>query len=216
MAFYDRIHNTSDFVISFTKHPCFDFGVFARGYTQAANILAEHLLSQNHFSDYEAYPVVFLYRNAFELYLKHVIYQITVQSRFKGIGNVGSGLHITHRLDQLAKLVVKLARSAYPNNSGLHSVLAKVQRFAEEFTQIDPGSDSYRYPINTRGGYSTDQKQRVNLQAFSLGMADLLNDLEVLSFGVEIKTDQAMEVYKLLQSIEEMLREEPTVLDPGA
>ncbi len=70
MAFYNSISNGNNFVISFTQTPQQDFGVFAKGYTRAAFVLAEHLLEKPRFSDYEAYPVVFLYRQAFELYLK--------------------------------------------------------------------------------------------------------------------------------------------------
>ena len=51
----------------FTPNPQGDFGVFAKGYTLAANRLASLLLEAPRFSDYEAYPVVFLYRHALEL-----------------------------------------------------------------------------------------------------------------------------------------------------
>jgi len=76
VAFYDSIDNTSNFVISFTTNPRQDFGVFAKGYFQAASALTEHLLAKQRFSDYEAYPVVFLYRQSFELYLKGLLYVI--------------------------------------------------------------------------------------------------------------------------------------------
>ena len=73
MPFYE-ISDTSSFVISFTHDPKGDFGAFAKGYTLAANRLAASLLEGPRFPDYEAYPVVFLYRHALELSLKHIIY----------------------------------------------------------------------------------------------------------------------------------------------
>jgi hypothetical protein len=56
MAFYDKIKNKYNFVISFTDNPTEDFGIFAKGYFKAALQLAESLLSKQKFSDYEAYP----------------------------------------------------------------------------------------------------------------------------------------------------------------
>ena len=73
MAF-DETSDASSFVISFTSDPKGDFGAFAKGYMLAANRLVRLLLEAPRFSDYEAYPVMFLYRHALELSLKHIIY----------------------------------------------------------------------------------------------------------------------------------------------
>ena len=85
MAFYNTISDASNFVISFTSNPQQDFTIFAKGYAQAAAILATYLLEeQPRFSDYEAYPIVFLYRHAFELYLKGFCYRAILILAFKG------------------------------------------------------------------------------------------------------------------------------------
>lgn len=73
MPFYDLKNDTSNFVISWTGDAKNDFGVFAKGYISAAEQLANLLLQAPRFSDYEAYPVIFLYRHALELSLKHVV-----------------------------------------------------------------------------------------------------------------------------------------------
>jgi hypothetical protein len=75
MAFYNSVSNRNNFVISFTQTPEQDFGAFAKGYTRAASNLAEQLLEKPRFADYEAYPVVFLYRHAFELSLKGLYFK---------------------------------------------------------------------------------------------------------------------------------------------
>ena len=64
MAFYDQFSGPTNVVISFTPHPQGAFRVFAKGYTIAANRMASLLPEAPRFSDYEAYPVVFLYRHA--------------------------------------------------------------------------------------------------------------------------------------------------------
>jgi len=85
VAFYNSINDTNNFAISFSTNPQQDFGVFAVGYRQAAAILAERLLAKQRFSDYEAYPVVFLYRQSLELYLKGLLYKAAILSAFKQI-----------------------------------------------------------------------------------------------------------------------------------
>jgi hypothetical protein len=100
MAFYDQFSDSTNFVVSFTPNPKGDFGVFAKGYTRAANHLAGLLLEAQRFSDYEAYPVVFLYRQALELSLKHIIYTSVKLVAFKYLDDVHRGLQ-TRGLSQL-------------------------------------------------------------------------------------------------------------------
>ena len=71
------------FVISFSKTPKYGFCIYARGYAYAGSELSKILLSKNSFGDYEAYPVVFLYRHAFELYLKGFYYQASLIANFR-------------------------------------------------------------------------------------------------------------------------------------
>jgi hypothetical protein len=71
---FEKFSDSSNFVASFSHPPAKSLAVFARGYARAANRLSEGLLGAPKFADYDAYPVVFLYRHALELSLKHVIY----------------------------------------------------------------------------------------------------------------------------------------------
>lgn len=63
MPFYDQIRDHTNFSFSFTSSPKYDFGAFVQGYRYAANSLAKQLIEKGRFRDYEAYPVVFLYRH---------------------------------------------------------------------------------------------------------------------------------------------------------
>src|SRR6266850_7405355 len=98
MAFYDQSSDPTNFVICFMPNPKGDFGVFAEGYTLAANRLAGVLLAAPRFSDYEAYPVVFLYRHALELSLKHIIDSSVELAAFKYLDDVDRGLQNSHDL----------------------------------------------------------------------------------------------------------------------
>ena len=200
MAFYNAISNVHDFSTGFTDKPKSEFGIFAKGYHRAAATLAEQLLERGHsFRDYEAYPVVFLYRHAFELYLKHLIYAPALLCAFKFINDLSSGLCNDHRLVPLAQAVAKILKRLFPNDDELKIFLQKVLTTASEFTVIDPRSESYRYPITRGGDRSTPANQTANLQAFHSTMSHVLDGLEAVDFGLNVETDIQQELHEISQ-----------------
>ena len=205
MAFYNSINDGNNFVISFTQNPKQDFGVFAKGYTQAASVLAEQLLEKPHFSDYEAYPIVFLYRQAFELYLKSFYFKAGLLSFFKDSQNVEYQFINKHWLKPLAETFQKICKVLFPYNQALLQLADKVHRYAEEFEQIDSDSFGYRYPIDTKGNPSTKHHQVVNLLAFHNSMKELLGELEIVDFGFDIEKSQAQEIYEIIQETQNII-----------
>ncbi|MEM8544117.1 MAG: hypothetical protein AAGF66_09020, partial [Cyanobacteria bacterium P01_H01_bin.119] len=65
---------------------------------------------------------------------------------------------------------------------------------AQEFSEIDPDSYSYRYSISTKGGCSTRKGQSVNLSPFSDHMETILENLGTINFGLNLETDIAQEI----------------------
>ena len=135
--FYDQQSDLSNFVISFTRDPKGDFAVFARAYAHAADRLAAQLLEALRFSDHEAYPVIFLYRHAFELSLKHIIYAsaLLAFSMVKVLAPgyfarqdtrtpVRIGIRSLAVSMGLNVLVVLPLAFVYPGRPGLHALLA--------------------------------------------------------------------------------------------
>jgi len=204
MAFYDKINDISNFVISFSANPQQDFGVFAKGYSKAAHVLAESLLAKQRFSDYEAYPVVFLYRHSFELYLKSFYYKAVLISAFKNIQSIDNFVQ-HHKLTLLAQVFKKICRVLFPSDKSLLKIADKVNRFAADFEQIDFDSFAYRYPIDKQGNASAKHHQVVNLFAFHQAMQELLNDLEVVDFGLNLEADQAQEIYEVIQETQSII-----------
>jgi hypothetical protein len=198
MAF-DEINDTSNFVICFTPDPKGDFGVFAKGYTLAANRLAASLLGAPRFSDYEAYPVVFLYRHALELSLKHVIYRCVKLAAFRRIDETREQLKNKHDLVDLSGTACKLLLLLFPHDKALNPLNTTVAEICKEWSDIDPRSDAYRYPIDRKGGLSTKKHQVVNLRALATRMSAVLQDLETVHFGLNIETDKAQEIYEILE-----------------
>ena len=201
MAFYDQFSDPTDFVISFTPNPQEDFGVFAKGYTLAANRLAGFLLEAPRFSDYEAYPVVFLYRHALELSLKHIIYSSVKLAAFKYLDDIHHGLQNSHCLRRLARIVEDILAILFPEDESLRQAIAMVTETCHEFSDIDPRSDGYRYPIDSKGQHSTKRHQRVNLRAVVDRMSSVLEDLDTIHFGLNIETEVAQKVYEAVESL---------------
>lgn len=196
---FDDLSDMSSFVISFSNDPKGDFGAFAKGYTRAANRLAASLLEAPRFPDYEAYPVVFLYRHALELSLKHIIYGGVQLAAFRCIDAVNEQLKNNHDLVDLARTASKVLALLFPNDAVLGHLSATVATICNDWAQIDPRSDAYRYPIDTKGRPSTKRHQVVNLRSLATRMATLLEDLDAVHFGLDIETYQAQELWEILE-----------------
>jgi len=201
MAFYNSIDNPSNFVASFRDNPRNDFPIFAKGYFQAAFALVEHLLAKQRFSDYEAYPVVFLYRQSLELYLKGIRYKTAVLFAFKDINGIDFCLYNNHRLVSLAQNVDRIFRILFPNDQELSNIVAKINRVSSEFEEIDPDSQSYRYPIDKQGNASTKPHQIVNLMALHETMKELLVEMDMIDFGIDVETTKAQEIYEVFEEV---------------
>ena len=202
MPFYEG-RDLTNFIISFRASPRHDFGALGRGYALAAQRLANHLLAAQHFRDYEAYPVVFLYRHALELYLKHVIYSSARIAAFLSVDSINASLHNTHNLTHLAGIVERLLPRCFPRDPTLQNVIEGLVSTCRDFAEIDQRSDGYRYPIDSKGQASTKPKQRISLRALASHMNRLLDDLDALDLGLNVQCDNAQEVYEILQSIAE-------------
>lgn len=200
MAFYNEFDDYTNFVISFSRTPKYDFGIFAQGYRFAANSVAKELIENGQFPDYKAYPVVFLYRHALELHLKNLIYRVAKLLVFKGVEDIDNKLHNNHKLDDLSSKVNNILSKLFPDDKELHQLLKEVVLVAKEFSGIDSDSYSYRYPINTRGEHSTKSNQYVNLRSLATHMDNLLEQLESIDCGLNTETDIAQEIYEAFEN----------------
>ena len=207
MAFYDQFDDPTNIVIYSAQNPQEAFGVFAKGYTLAANRLASLLLEAPRFPVYEAYPVVFLYRHALELSLKHIIYSSVKLAAFKYLDDVDRGLQNSHDLRQLSKIVETVLALLFPDDESLRQTIAMVTETCHEFSEIDPRSDGYRYPIDSKGQRSTKRRQVVNLRSFADRMSSVLEELDIIHCGLDMETYQAEEVYEAVESL--LSSEEP-------
>ena len=124
-----------------------------------------------------AHPIVFLYRHALELYLKAIILvgsdMLTLKDQPK---MERQQLFKTHNMDKLRQEVERVF-AVYGwgwdlGNSNLGSVVY-LRKVIGEFQKIDPGSYSFRYPVDTQGKASLEEDFRFNVFEF----ASILDDL---------------------------------------
>jgi hypothetical protein len=200
MAFYDEIGD-KNFVISFTQDPRDDFGAFAEGYSHAASTLAESLLSKTGFPDSDAYPVVFLYRHSLELYLKNIIYKAALVMAFMDMARIDTALYTNHNLTVLSETATKILQTLLPQDASLRQFAKETMKISSEFSDIDAGSYSYRYPVDTKGRPSTRPNQVVSLGALHRTMSDFLEKMDTLDFGLQVATNQAQEIYEILNAL---------------
>jgi len=137
MAFYDEASGIGNFVISFTRDPRNDFGVFAEGYTRAASELAKDILSRTRFPDFDAYPVVFLYRHSLELYLKNIVYKAALLMAFKHMDDIDAKLYNTHNLTELSEKAAAILQRLFPDDASLWQFSEEIVKISSEFSDID-------------------------------------------------------------------------------
>lgn len=200
MSFYEFKGNEQGFTISWYSDPRRQFAAFGQGYWNSANLLANSLLHSPGYPDYDAYPVVFLYRHAFELGLKNIIYECARIGSFLNIEGLDNALKNHHDLNKLANVSANALNLIFPHLSEeLNDTIQRIRITAREFHQIDPNSYSFRYPITTSGKHSTAKGLNLGVRSISDHMNKLLDDLDTIDFGLNIEADRSEKVFSLIQ-----------------
>lgn len=180
-SFYNKSGGRGTFGFYFCGDPKGALNVFANGYRKAAETLTRSLLRRRGFSKFEAYPVIFLYRHAFELSLKHAIYKATENPEIDDADNFNSSL-TRHRLVPLAENIENLLARLFPGDDVLlQKLLPQIVATAHEFYEIDESSFVSRYPINKKGQPASNKSEFVNLRSFAHHMSSLLEDIDTLN-----------------------------------
>ncbi|MFN7573007.1 MAG: hypothetical protein ACK5TK_16380 [Betaproteobacteria bacterium] len=191
MAFYNRTKDRHTFVASFAGRPEAQFAIYARGYREAAARLTQQLCLATHFADYEAYPVVFLYRHALELTLKSVILAASELAGLTFDRAVVSGLRAHHDLDRLGLEVVNIVAKWFPEDGQTLAYAAQIRTVCSELQALDPASDAYRYPAKPKGEASTKPNQDVNLRDLATGVEPVLDLLDGAEAALRRQTECA-------------------------
>jgi hypothetical protein len=207
---FNSPHQPGNIVFNFSGRPFDDLVAFADGYRDAAHALAERFAKGPGRADNEGYPVLFLYRHALELYVKAIVYRGA-----SGLGLVSQqtertdGLFRNHGLGKMLPAIEAISRQMKWDFSG--TGLASYQefsRFVRKLDEVDSGSWSFRYPINTQGTAHLPYHFVVSVLRF----ADVMDPLLEFLSGAAIEVDErwhaeAEASYELRQLADEFWRE---------
>jgi hypothetical protein len=182
-------------VLNWHGNPQGEFYFYARSFHKAAKTLVENLeLDESVRADWDACPVVFLYRHAAELYLKSVVFG-------KGHNFLSSkpdmpALYRTHSLRTLTRIVSRIVMAVgWQRHFSCEGVanLADFQALIAEFDLVDPGSYAFRYPVNTEGEGSVRSHFSFSVRDFAERMDAVLDLLDVTVHALAATWDQRAE-----------------------
>jgi hypothetical protein len=112
-----------------------------------------------------------------------------------------SKFYNTHHLGELAKSSAGILTTLFRNDFALENVIKNIVSIANEYSELDYNSFSYRYPIDITGNYSTKQKhQEINLTSLTNCMEDLLDSIEAINFGLDIEMEQEIQIFEILSN----------------
>lgn len=159
---------------------------YARGYRTAADRLVAHIDEVQRDQDSLVYPILFLYRQYLELRLKHLSRDASA------ILDQAFEVPMTHRLLDLwrplkAKVIEIEKRFGM---MGERTVLVKAEGVLAALGEIDPLSDAFRYPINSKGEQSLSSDVRyINLRHFKEQIDEVATLLEGVDTHLQVLGD---------------------------
>lgn len=206
--FVDKGRPHGTVILNWHGTPEREFTFFAEAFHLVAQEAVAALRQNPHFGldgipieDFRAYPVVFLYRHALELYMKAVILVGSPMLAIKGMTEVDrQGLLTTHNLDGLRQHLERVFEAygwewdlGTPHFRSLDDLLKTIA----ELQAVDAGSYAFRYPLDTRGSASLAPHFRFDLFEFC----------EVLDSLFPVFQGAAIGAYEELQATLEAMAE---------
>ena len=181
-------------VLNWAGNPEGEFKLFAEAFHSVGKEAVTALRQNPYFGidgipieDFRAYPIVFLYRHALELYMKAVILigapMLTIR-KMTAIDR--QALLKDHDLDTLTKHLERVFEAygwEWDLGAPDFKSLEDFRKAVSELNALDKGSNAFRYPTNTKGDASLPSNFRFNLFAFCEVLDSLLLALQGAAIG---------------------------------
>jgi len=183
--------------LNYWGHPVNKFAQVADSYRGAASVLWKNFEADKR-SDYDAYPLVFMYRHALELYLKAVLIlgnqlAVTTDNEELHTENVFKDHSLTKHLPVVKRIFAEAGwEEDYPLMGLEDPVFEDVLK---EFDELDKGSYTFRYTVNKDGTANIEENFAFSVPNFVAIMDRILNNLSGACYGLEEMSDQAAELY---------------------
>jgi hypothetical protein len=183
--------------LNYRGHPVNQFARLADSYRGAAIVLAKNFEADSR-SDFDAYPLVFMYRHALELYLKAIL----VLGNQLAVTTDNEELHTkdifkNHALTANLVVVKRIFAEAGWEKDYPHMGLGEAffEDVLKEFDELDKGSYTFRYTVNKDGTANIEKNFAFSVPNFVAMMDGILNNLSGACYGLEQMSDQAAELY---------------------
>jgi hypothetical protein len=177
---FDQAREDWDGVFINTHAP--DWDRYALGYRVAAERLLDALGQPNQGQEYLILPLLFLYRHALELTLKWIIDMAHEHLQRPRDPKALANHRIVDLWQKAEALLTELWPGAPPPS---HSKIANCLR---QFSDHDPGSDAFRYPVRTDGSPNLEELHEVDLRIFEKTVTETLDMLE----GIAAQLDEPL------------------------
>lgn len=191
--------NSRDFVLlNWHDQPIKEFGLYAEAYHSAAMRLVDDYGTTGAVRDIEATPILFLYRHAFELYLKAFV---LTGSKILGLSNkpaptieeiLGKSHKLTDFIPHFEAILNAVGWTWDMGKDGLRTRTDFIN-LVNEFQAIDPTSSAFRYPTRKDGKGSLRRRFSFNLRAFASRIDPLLKIIDGALLGLSSIWDDGAE-----------------------
>lgn len=181
-------------VLNWHGAPIEEFGYYAEAYHCAAMALVKQYGTTGALRDIEASPILFLYRHAFELYLKAFALQGAKILELAGKPLVVEEIFTNHDLAKLVDCFESIIETVgWSWDMGIEGFQKKSDfvSLVKEFQSIDPKSFAFRYPTNKKGEGLLPSHFSFNLLDFSEKIDPLLKTLDGALSGLNDFWDNA-------------------------
>ncbi len=158
---------------------------YANGYGKATKLLIEAVIEDNIsiFVDDIVYPICFNARHHIELFLKWAVPKV------KAIRNTSSEIHLSTTHD-LEKLFGELDRLCNKTDFRLGFLTSKMAGFINDFCEIDPTGQTFRYPDNRENARHLEKTPIINILVFRDRYLELTGLIEEFVEAIYVLTDE--------------------------
>ena len=174
-------------VLNYAGHPVNQFALVASSYAEAATVLRKKFEAERH-TDFDAYPIVFLYRHALELYLKAVLLlgnrlAVTSGNTELHTDDIFTGHSLSANLPVVKEIFTEVGWGDDYPHMGLED--ASFEEIVKEFDALDRGSYTFRYTVKKDGTASIAEHFAFSISDFATIMERILNNLSGACLGLE-------------------------------
>ena len=159
---------------------------YTDGYRLAGDILSRHVKRTKKEQDTLIYPIVFLYRHQLELRLKEIIRDGCALFGEK-LPKFKEEILTKHDLEKLWKASNDILSLYYASAVKEDpDALLRIEECVIQFHKVDPGSFSFRYATDKKGGPSAGGISHINIAQLQAQFSCLAKFLEAVHKGIII------------------------------